>query len=161
MGQLVQASFTGITSVMVQLSALGKPATANKVTRKGVTQAAKYVYKQMRQVVAKGKGPKPGSLRRSIGQKVKTYRGANTTVAIIGPRTKFLDAYSSGQSVNIKRPSKYAHIVERGRRRRGVVAPRPFVKPTLQRTSTRAGLIAAKGIMVALAKEMKGRRRRR
>lgn len=73
-----------------------------------------------------------GLLKKSLGQKVKTYAKSNTVVAIVGPRKGFRKRIGTitrgknkGQPVYAD-PVKYAHLVELGTRHS---SPKPFLRP--------------------------------
>lgn len=157
MAVITRADFRGLQRAVTSVALLSKPGTANKLTRAGVREGAKYVTKVMKKRVIKGRTTlQPGTLRKAVAQKVKTYRYSNTTVAVIGPRTNYKQGLPNGK---IKRPSKYAHFVESGHGGRGRYSGDPFLKPTLQATHAQAEKLAAKGIMAAIAKELlKGRK---
>jgi HK97 gp10 family phage protein len=69
-----------------------------------------------------------GQLRKSIGVKVKRYKGA--VWAGIGPRSGFKITASDGRPRN---PTQYAHLIERGTRKQRA---RPFLRPAIDGTRT-------------------------
>ena len=68
-----------------------------------------------------------GSLKKALGQKIKTYRQSKSVVSIVGPRSK---RYETAQGR--RNPSNYAHLVELGtksRRAHPGTPARPFMRP--------------------------------
>ena len=90
-----------------------------------------------------------GSLKKSIGQKVKTYRGQKTVTGIIGARAK---PYQTAQGK--RNPAYYAHLVEfgtaphatgkkksflrRGKGRHPGSRAQPFMRPAWDSAAARA-----------------------
>lgn len=78
-----------------------------------------------------------GYLKKSFRIKVKNYRNSNTWVAVVGPKSDFKKSkgkYTRGEKKGqpiVRRPSKYAHLVERGTRHS---KPKPYLKPALDAT---------------------------
>lgn len=98
------------------------PKTAKKAIRKGVSKGSQLLAKKAKGRVHRGHGGVPGLLKKSIGQKVKTYRRSGEVVGVIGPRVGFLHILNGGKRVD---PVKYGHIEEKGRR--VVVAEKRFL----------------------------------
>jgi HK97 gp10 family phage protein len=103
----------GGDKIFSRLSGMGK--AANKIVKKAMGEAGKIILKE-----AKGGIPREsGLLKKSMGRKVKVYRGSGAVVAIVGPRTGFVqivDVKGLGgirHSV-LRDPTKYAHLVEGG-----------------------------------------------
>lgn len=70
-----------------------------RVLRKAVTAAAKFMVRRL-----KPRTPTDtGTLKKSHGQRVKTYRGSGVSVGVVGPRIGF--------ERDGKRPDKYGWIV--------------------------------------------------
>lgn len=99
---------------------------AKKVIKKGVLKGVQVYAKALKPAAPK----ETGQLRRSIGHKVKVYRGGFKVFGIVGPRTGFGKQVSvkiknkKGRTVGKRQeyrdPNKYAHILE---------ARRPWMKP--------------------------------
>lgn len=53
-----------------------------------------------------------GTLRRSIGVKIRGYTKSGTAVAIIGPMSRYKEF--EGKARRIEQPSRIAHLLERG-----------------------------------------------
>lgn len=122
-------------------------AIQRKILRKAMGKAAKPIIR-----LARSKAPKKsGTLKKSIGHKVRTYKGSGTTLAVIGARSGVFGAYRGSSRPVV--PFYTSHLVERGHRivvggkitkegRRtqtdhtgkvvGEVAPRPFLKPAYE-----------------------------
>lgn len=121
----------------------------NKIMRRAMTQASVPV----RQAVKSGAPVRTGTLAKSIGQKIKTYPSG--VVSIIGPRTDFTRTLQNvsrrRRTPAIYRPSKIAHILERGSRHSKA---HPFLRPALQASAFQARLceLLAQGIAAELAK---------
>lgn len=63
-----------------------------------------------------------GALRQSLTTKVDSVKGETSAYALVGPRSKFVKAVGGRP----KKPSRYAHLIEKGRFRR------PFLMPSWQ-----------------------------
>jgi len=112
-----------------------KGRVAGSIQRKAITAGCREVQKLMKALARKGD---TGALKQSIGTKVKIFRTSRTAVGIVGPRTKFEKTKQLGklkQRTIFRRPSKYAHLVDRGTRRSRAF---PFVNPSVQATKARA-----------------------
>ena len=105
----------------------------NKILRKAVTEASRIV-----KTAVKGNADATqrfGFLAKSIGVKVKTYKGV--AVAVVGPRSKWSKTkgvYVKGKhkgEAKMFKPSKYAHLIEKGTKRSQA---HPFLKPALDST---------------------------
>ena len=130
-----------IKSLVEKLAGLDRK-VARKALKAGINDGTKAVLWD-----AKARTPRrTGLLRKSLGRKVKSYRGGAVIVGVIGPRRGFRMVID-GKPVN---PVKYAHLVEYGRRevvpkkkkvladkvgkviygrKVRAVAPRPFMRP--------------------------------
>ena len=96
------------------------------------------IVKEMR-----SRAPKEtGSLKKSMGQKVKTYRGNKTVTSIIGARSKRYET-SKGR----RNPAYYAHLIELGvsphrTGKKGGLHPgfaaAPFMRPAWDAAAPRA-----------------------
>lgn len=112
------------SDVVARLRDLEKK-TRTKLTRKAATAAGKILYKSMR---ANLTAKRTGTLRKSLGQKVKLYKNG-VAVAIAGPRKGFKTTDDFGRPVD---PVNYAHLVELGRGR---------VEAGTQTRTTKAGSV--------------------
>jgi hypothetical protein len=170
---MIGIRITGMESINRRLALLQDKA-AKKALRKGVQAGTKVLAKGAKRRVRKGKGGKgklAGLLKKSIGSKVKTFRGNGVTVGIVGPRKGFLHVMSDGRRID---PVKYAHIEERGRQQvrikkkrllsdgsavYGVKVARyagnPFLQPTLEEDSSQTELHMGIATMKAINDEMK------
>lgn len=98
------------------------PKVQKAAAKSGLTYAAKRPRKLMRD---KAKAIKrSGTLAKSIGTRVKSYRRTGISVAVIGPRVGFIAP--NGQSA-----AKYGIMLERGA---NGMQPQPFVRQTLAQT---------------------------
>jgi len=113
------------------------PKLEKKALRRGVTKGMRQVAK-----LAKSNAPREtGTLKRSIGQKIKTVRGS--VYGIVGPRKGFKTAVTvskrgkkkrltksaeakGGTATEYRDPIRYAHLVEFGSRSK---SGRPFLRP--------------------------------
>lgn len=151
-----------VANLVKRLAALDRK-VARKALKAGVNEVTKNVLWDAKSLVPK----RTGLLRKSLGRKVKSYRGGAIIVGIIGPRRGFRTVYN-GVPIN---PVKYAHLVEYGRREVRVkkkkvlagsgvpltkqvqqgpfrsvifgvkvrsVPPRPFLRPAWEQNRTRA-----------------------
>ena len=106
-----------------------KKSLINKILRKAVSEASKNVKLAVKANAGNG------NMGKSIGIKVKTYK--SSVVAVVGPRTKYQKAngvFKKGKKKGepkIIRPSKIAHLVEKGTKRSKA---RPFLKPAYDST---------------------------
>lgn len=101
-------------------------------------------------------------LWRSMGQKVKTYKNNAITVAVIGPRRGFDAAVRvidkklrkrrkiDGPRIIFVRPTKYAHLVERGTKHSRA---KPFLDPTFRATEQPAQNLLAAELRKRIATE--------
>jgi HK97 gp10 family phage protein len=120
---------------------------ARKAVRVGVGYGTKAVLDTAKSLVPRD----TGLLRKSLGRLIKTYRAGKVMAGIVGPRKSFVVTLPNGKRM---RASKYAHLVELGRRevvpkkkrvladkaggvfygeRVRAVPPRPFMRPAWER----------------------------
>lgn len=147
---------------------------SRKAIRKGVNEATKLVAADAKANVPK----RTGLLKKSIGRRVRSYRGGTIISGIVGPRSGFATTLKNGKKVN---PAKYAHLVEFGRKAVKVkkallladkfakqvfgkevaaVAPRPWLRPAWDKNEGRAVGELAKALNEAIAEFARGARRR-
>lgn len=154
-----------INALVARLAQLDRK-VGKKALRAGINEATKVVTKDVKSLVPK----RTGQLRKSIGRRVWTKRGGGIIYGIVGPRAGYRILYQ-GKYIN---PTKYAHLVEFGRRevvagiakgkatgkkvlssgkdggqifgkRVRSVAPRPFMRPGWERNQRRVvGIIIQK-----------------
>lgn len=132
------------------LDAIEKTAKKRAITQKAVKAGAKLV-----QQGAKSRAPKrSGALKTSIGIKAgKGTKGKTIAFAVIGARAKVERTYKG----RIAKPSKYAHLVEKGtkahfvrKRRHPGAKAKPFLAPALEGQRAAVG----RAILDALAAEI-------
>lgn len=122
------------------LEAIERTAKRRAVTLKAVKAGAKLVQQRAKPAAAR----RSGALRQSIGIKAqKGSRGKTLALAVIGARAKVEKQYR-GKKV---KPSKYAHLVEKGTKRS---AAKPFLKPALDTQKDRI----SRAILDTLAAEI-------
>ncbi len=101
----VKATVTGLDQLKAQLEAMGKT-VGNRIARKAITAGISIVAKD-----AKSLAPvRSGTLRRSMGTKVKTLPNGKT-IGLAGPRRGFKKEIK-GHMID---PAKYGHLAEGGR----------------------------------------------
>jgi HK97 gp10 family phage protein len=148
---------------------------ARAALKAGVNEATRLVMWAAKSLVPR----RSGQLRKSLGRKVKVYRGGAVIAGIIGPRRGFRVQWK-GRWID---PVNYAHLVEYGRRevvptkkkvladkvagkvfgsRVRSVPPRPFLRPAWEQNKDRAvsAIVAAlnDGLRKFLAKRRSGGR---
>lgn len=102
-----QAELHGVSQAVQSLDSF-KQGVRSRILRRAITRAVQPLAKDV-----KRRAPvRTRRLRQSIGYKVRVYRRTGTVFAAIGPRSGF-KAVVDGKTVN---PTKYAHLVEGGRK---------------------------------------------
>ncbi len=163
----------GYTRVIRKLADIDQR-VATKAVQDGQKETGQTITKSAKAGVPK----RTGLLRKSIGYKVKTYRASKTVIVLIGPR-KGYRFQVKGKWVN---PTKYAHLVEFGRKRviagqsrKGatkatiltdrtnffgkevaMVAPHPFMRSAWDGNRGRVAAIHVRHINLALRAVCKG-----
>lgn len=123
-----------------------------KATRAAVSAATKPVLSAARSIVRVGAAddPNAGLLKKSLGRKVKVFRGSGVAVGIVGPRRGFkMEKRPDGSKVRVqtkfsrylgqkvkkgklvdvyKNPTQYGHLVNKGTKRSRAF---PFMEPAL------------------------------
>lgn len=128
-GRFIQGDFSAIGRMSQQLSRL---AIGNQeaILAAGMDKATSKIAND-----ARARAPKDdGDLKKSLGNKVKTYRDGAVVLGLIGPRKGAFASGEGGKRVKIRRnkgesgreynkrtkgekkPSQYAHLVEFGHR---------------------------------------------
>lgn len=105
----IQGKIDGLSDLLKRLDSLEKK-IRKKAVRKAAGEAGKIVLKDAK----KGARTDTGLLRKSLGRKVKVYKGSGVAVAIVGPRVGFRQEVERGGRTMIANPVKYAHLVELG-----------------------------------------------
>ena len=133
----VKMSLAGIEEMTRRLEQLGTRVAARGPSA-GVRAGGTAIIKEMRRRAPK----ETGSLKKSIGQKVKQYRRNQTVTSIIGARSKRYETAKGNRN-----PAYYAHLVEygvsahrtgkQGGRHPGFKA-RPFMRPAWDVAAPRA-----------------------
>lgn len=123
MGYKIEGKINGVAEVLSVLDGLSRKLN-RKLGRAAVSAAASRVSKRAKQLARVD----TNLLKKSIGTKVKMYKGA--AVAVIGPRKGFRQEVTrKSGNVQIADPVKYAHLVELGTK----LAPAyPFLKPAIE-----------------------------
>lgn len=118
----VKTSMQGIEEMTRNLEKLGTR-VALRGPNAAVRAAGSVIIKEMRR-----RAPKDtGSLKKALGQRVKTYRRSKAVASIIGARSKRYET-SKGR----KNPAYTAHLVEFGTKPHGGhpgTAAKPFMRP--------------------------------
>ena len=94
---------------------------------------------------ARAAAPKEsGALKKSIGKRGLTYNKTQTAFVKVGPKEQ-TSVQHGGQ---VRRPAKYAHLVEFGHKARdgSTVAPRPFMRTAFEGEKEQMKRIYAKEI---------------
>jgi len=107
MGQLVKIHFSGMKEFREKLKGF-KKGKAKQYLRKGVRAAGGVILKTARPLVPK----ESGTYKKSLAMRVKDRRRDKVSVAVVGARQKYFKEWKG----KIRKPSKYAHLVENGRR---------------------------------------------
>lgn len=100
---------TGFKEAHEKLKRL-KKAQAKSIWRKGVRAASAVVLKAARPLTA----TESKTLRKSLALRIKARKKDGVIFGIIGARQKFQKDYKG----KIRKPSKYSHLVEKGRKAR-------------------------------------------
>lgn len=141
------------TSGLEQVSSVTKKRT---ITLKAVKAGGKIVQAAAKQKAPRRKGI-GGGLRQSIGLKpVKGKKGRTLAYCVVGPRHKVVRMVKRGRKTYKHRPSKIAHIVEKGSQPHtlrkgksgGVVRhpgakPKPWLAPAFREQKARVGAVVA------------------
>ena len=95
---------SGLDDLVGELQALEK-----RIVKGGVDKALRAASKPVVGAIRQEVPVETGSLKKSIGLKLRTYKRRNSRVSIIGARSK---AYQTDKGK--RNPAKYAHFVEFG-----------------------------------------------
>jgi HK97 gp10 family phage protein len=113
-----QADADDVARLVRALAAIDRK-LAKKLLRKAVLTGGRIVRDEAKSLVP----IRTGTLRKSIGAKVKSYPSRRVVVAIVGPRRGFRKDIEGVGTVD---PVNYAHLVEFGSRRSQA---KPFMRP--------------------------------
>jgi HK97 gp10 family phage protein len=161
----IQTRVDGMDDISRKLARL-KDAVANRVMRGAVDKGTRIIAK-----AAKSNVPQShGLLKKSLGSRVRVYRGTGVVVGIVGARGGFLVVDADGTR---RDPRKYAHLVEKGRtvvtavkkkalangqRVYGVrvrqYAGHPFLQPAIVSTQGAVNQTIADEVMSGIEKEL-------
>ncbi len=109
-------------------------ALQKKILKKAIRAGTKLVLAAVR-----GRVPvASGALKKSLTSKVDSAKGSTTVYGIVGPRSKWQKVFKG----KVKKPSRYAHFIERGR------FARPFLMPAFQ-ANKQAYLNAVQDVVAA------------
>jgi hypothetical protein len=155
---LIRVKITGFRGIGKAIESLEKKA-GKKVIRKGVTKGSQVYTKALKERAPK----QTGLLKKSLGQRIKSYKGGRTVVGLSGPRSGFKKEVEVkirnkkgtriiARKKEVRDPRKYAHITE---------AKRPWMKPTFvarQREVEQAAMDAMRAeLAIALREVSQGR----
>lgn len=129
--QSVDIDMKGIEQMTRNLEQIGTK-VALRGPKAAVRASGTVIVKAMRRRAPK----ETGALKKSLGQKVVTYRRDKTVVSIIGARSKRYET-SKGR----RNPANYAHLVELGTAPHGGhpgIPPAPFMRPAWDSASPAA-----------------------
>ncbi len=127
---MISATLEGLPAVIKRLQNVDKR-IKRKATKAAVRQGGKVVLAEAKNRVRKVSG----LLRKSLGQKVKTFRSNGVSVSIVGPRVGYkiqIGTYKSGKYAGKPKymnPTQYSHLVEKGTRHSRAF---PFLEVALQ-----------------------------
>ncbi len=145
------ATIGGLTQVLANLQNIAKRSTRNRIARKAVTKAAQIVTKASRQQMVHEDRTK--ALRKSQGQKVKTY--SDSAVAVVGARGNYKTTWTSASGrVYPVRPVFYDHLVELGHGGPRPAKAFPHLKPAWEASKTACAAIMEKVLAEEFYKEM-------
>ena len=104
---MMRIGFEGVTQTAGGLERL-KSAVQKRVLRRAITAGNKVI----KPVLKAGVPRDEGDLRKSIGDKVLTYRRMVKVVGMVGPRADYIRV--GKRSKRTKRPARYYHLADRG-----------------------------------------------
>lgn len=122
--RFVKIEVTGANEIKAALEGV-----RGSVQRRILASAMTFAVKPLKPAEAAAVPVKFGTLRRSIGIRVKKYKAA--AFAAIGPLTKFKETVSGTNPMmgprfaqtRVQKPSKYAHMVDKGVKPHWIPAP--------------------------------------
>jgi HK97 gp10 family phage protein len=161
---------TAVSALAYRLAELSAK-HARAALKAGVNEATQLVAADAKVRVQK----RTRQLKKSIGRKVKGYRGGAVVVGLVGPRRGFRITLPDGRTVD---PAKYAHLVEYGRgasrvKKKKVLAdkiagkvfgkevaparPKPFLRPAFDANRAKIPVVMAREMNRGLAAFAAGR----
>ena len=105
---------------------------ADKVQKKLLRQAVQAGSKPVVKAARNAAPVESGTLKKSIGVRMKVYKRQATVVAIVGPRTGF--GFTDDEGTR-RDPARYGHLVEGGTVYQG---PRAFLRPAIHNNKAAA-----------------------
>lgn len=133
---MIKTKVEGLEELNKALDGL-EPKVGRKIIKKGINEGTKIVLKEMKDLVP----VRTGTMRKSLGRKVKAYRKSQTVLGIVGPRKGFATEVD-GRPYD---PVNVAHLVENGH---SGTEGKPFVRPAWDNTQQRV-----KNAFVTIAKK--------
>lgn len=116
-----------------------------KAIKKGIRAAAKPMVKTAKQLATR----ETGTLQKSIGIGLKTFRRTGAVQIRLGPRKSITGVGPDGR---IRKPFKYAHLVEFGNDK---LPARPFMRPAWEQHNKRLVKSLPAAILTAVEREAK------
>jgi HK97 gp10 family phage protein len=140
------ATLTGDKELARALRKLGGK-VERKYTRQAVNVAATPILKDARRKVPE----QTGTLKLSLGKRVRTYKRSGTVMALVGPKTN-VEAEFKGR---VRKPKFYAHLVENGHIASdgSFVPAQPFLRPAFDENVDKSRQIVAKKLAAGVLKE--------
>lgn len=117
---MIEAQFNNDRDPTKALDGL-KKAVQNKIVRRAIRSASAPVKKAIKQQSPK----ESGALKKSIANKMRTTKGGAVVYNVLGPKRK----YSMEFKGKIRKPEKYARLVEKGTKS---AAAHPFMEQALE-----------------------------
>ncbi len=129
----MSAELSGFKELERTFKTLGER-TQRRVLRSAVSAATTPIVRAAKANANDSK--ESGTLKKSLGRKIKTYVEAQTVVGIIGPRTDVVGEWKGKK----RWPAKYAHLVEGGHvdQYGNYIQPKPFLRPAYEATEGQA-----------------------
>lgn len=113
--------------------------------RKPIREAGKPMVKTAKQLATR----ETGTLQKSIGIGLKTFRRTGAVQIRLGPRKSITGVGPDGRE---RKPFKYAHLVEFGNDK---LPARPFMRPAWEQHHKRVVKSLSKAILAAVEREAK------
>ena len=155
MADLVTVKLEGLAPLVQKLKQLDRK-IARRTVRKALTAGSNMVLRAAKQLVPRD----TGMLRLALGVSVKLKKDG-LAIARVGPRTGYLRKRRGETTPRLSKlgkalaaagvkPTKYGHLVEKGRKTGRPMAAQPFLGPALQREAPAAVAAMAAVIRKAL-----------
>ena len=130
----MQAQFKSLDRAMETMSRRVKRGSVRGAMEKATTPT----LQAMRAGAPSSGGQRSGALKKSLGKKTKTNTKTDAVFVVVGPRSdqKFsIDFKPPGENkFRTRKPSRYAHLVEKGRKGFRGYPGNPFVEPAYNST---------------------------